>query len=78
MVPVERAKAARYSDAEARFGTESYIRTEAFTKLSKRSQKDYREALQKLADLPTKTAEKETGGTVRVGELPSSDCRRVP
>jgi hypothetical protein len=64
-------------DAGARFGTvdwwiESYTRTEAFTKLSKRSQKDYREALRKLADLPTKTTEKETGRTIRVGELPSS------
>jgi hypothetical protein len=64
-------------DAQARFGTvdwwiESYTRTEAFTKLSKRSQQDYREALQKLADLPTKTIEETTGRAIRVGDLPSS------
>jgi hypothetical protein len=64
-------------DSGARFGSidwwiESYTRTEAFTKLSVRSQQDYREALQRLADLPTNTVDKATGRVVRVGELPAS------
>lgn len=64
-------------EADSRFGTvdwwiESYFRSEAFTKLSGRSQRDYRRGLQKLADIPTKIMEQTTGRILRVGELPAS------
>jgi integrase len=64
-------------DQGARAGTvdwwiEHYERSEAFKRVSRRSQDDYREALQRLADLPTKLPDGATGRTKLVGELPVS------
>jgi len=41
-----------------------------FTKLSLRSQSDYREALERLADLPNNVRDAHTGTRGRVGSLP--------
>ena len=64
-------------DLGARFGTidwwiETYLRTEAYTNLSVRSRADYREALEKLADLETNLTDARTGAPSRVGALPAA------
>ena len=64
-------------DLGARFGSidwwiEIYLRTEAFTNLSVRSRADYREALERLADLETNLTDARTGAPSRVGALPVS------
>jgi hypothetical protein len=61
----------------ARFGTvdwwiERFTQTEAFTNLSARSQEDYREGLERLADLRTELIDAKTGENGRVGGLPVS------
>jgi hypothetical protein len=62
-------------DLGARFGTidwwvESYLRSDAYTNLSPRSREDYREALERMADLETNLIDARTGGRGRVGALP--------
>ena len=64
-------------DLGARFGTidwwiETYLRTDAYTNLSVRSRADYREALEKLADLETNLTDARTGARSRVGALPAA------
>lgn len=64
-------------DSGPRAGTvdwwhEHYFRSEAFTRLSQRSQDDYREALARLADVETTMNDAATGKKVRFGELPVS------
>src|SRR5262245_27034920 len=64
-------------DLGARFGTidwwiETYVRTDAYTNLSLRSRADYREALEKLADLETNLTDARTGARSRVGALPAA------
>lgn len=59
----------------ARAGTvdwwhEHYFRSEAFTRLSGRSQRDYRAALRRLADIETSLTIERTGCKRRFGELP--------
>ena len=49
---------------------EHYFRSEAFTRLSKRSQDDYREALGKLADIETSLTSAGNGRRMRFGQLP--------
>lgn len=51
---------------------EHYFRSEAFTRLSERSQKDYREALGRLSDIETSLTVSSTGRKRRFGELPVS------
>jgi hypothetical protein len=65
---------ARDLDAGARAGTvdwwiERYLRSRAYAALSARSQRDYRGALHRLADLPTRLTDA-TGNPIRVGTLP--------
>jgi hypothetical protein len=67
----------RSIDLGARFGTvdwwiESYLRSEAFTNLSPRSREDYRDALERLADLETNLTDARTGARGRVGSLPAA------
>lgn len=62
-------------DISARFGTvdwwiERFMQTNAFRDLSERSREDYREALDRLADLNTDLTDARTGKKGRVGELP--------
>ena len=64
-------------DLSARFGTidwwiETYLRSDAYERLSPRSRSDYREALEKLADLDTDLTDVRTGMRSRVGTLPVS------
>ncbi len=64
-------------DAGSRMGSvdwwhEHYFRSEAFTRLSLRSQEDYREALGRLADVETSLSDTGTGRKLRFGELPVS------
>jgi hypothetical protein len=69
--------ASKNIDSGPRFGTvdwwiERYTRSEAFTTLALRSRDDYREALYRLANLPTELRDASTGAQVRVGALPVS------
>jgi hypothetical protein len=62
-------------DLGGTFGTidwwiETYLRTDAYTNLSVRSRADYRDALERLADLQTNLTDARTGGRSRVGALP--------
>jgi hypothetical protein len=62
-------------DLSARFGTvdwwiERFMQTNAYKDLSDRSKQDYREALNRLADLNTDLTDARTGKRGRVGELP--------
>jgi hypothetical protein len=62
-------------DLGSRFGTidwwiETYLRSDAYERLSPRSRDDYREALEKLAGLPIELADARTGLRSRVGTLP--------
>jgi hypothetical protein len=62
-------------DLGGAFGTidwwiESYLRSDAFKKLSERSRSDYRGALERLADLQTNVTDARTGDRGRVGALP--------
>jgi hypothetical protein len=64
-------------DIGPRFGTvdwwiERYTRMEAFTTLTPRSRDDYREALERLANIQTELRDASTGARVRVGALPVS------
>lgn len=59
------------------FGTidwwiETYLRTDAYTNLSVRSRADYRESLERLADLQTNLTDARTGAPGRVGALPAA------
>ena len=62
-------------DLGGTFGTidwwiETYLRTDAYTNLSVRSRADYRDALERLADLQTNLTDARTGSRSRVGALP--------
>jgi integrase len=63
--------------SDARVGTidwwiEAFCRSEAVTRLASRTQRDYREVLATIADLPTTMREAGTGAPVRTGSLPVS------
>ena len=50
-------------------GSRDFTQTEAYTSLSPRSREDYRDALERLADLKTELVDARTGENGRVGDL---------
>lgn len=67
---------------EHRVGTidwwhKEYFASEPFKGLSARSQKDYREALAAIADIPTKITDAATGAPTRTGALPAASLSQA-